>query len=248
MTMQFEQQQQTYTPVDNPVLLAQASAQVVPAFGSYDSGLIDVRAFNSFYLTAEVTPDGGNPDSQWYFNLSFRAEPSLSNNDIVFDDEYVLYQSNTNNLFLTDQMHGGWVRLIANDENSAPFPMTLDLKFYGSFRQVSNAYLRCSGDGVLYNRAAALLGPGLSNAGNFASLGYGETQVILTGENAAARIEIRLDSPTATPTYQFDTAAAGERGTWRVMLPKRQAWVTLTNTGAVNNTVRAKILASPQPY
>jgi hypothetical protein len=248
MSLQFQQQQQIATPVDDPVLLAEADGLEIVEFESYDSELIDVRAFNSFYFIAEVEPDPGNTDSQWDISLRFYAEPTTSNNAIVFEDEYRLFQSNVNNFRLTDQMHGGWARILINDSNSAPYSMFLDLKFFGSYREMPNAYLRTAPDGVLYDAVSANTPPGTDDGGDFAALGYGETQIVLTGEDDSARIEVYTDGAGGTATYRFDTSAAGERGTWRVMLPKQQVWVVLTNTGAVDNTIRARIYAPPQPY
>src|SRR5215208_6728496 len=73
MTMQFTQQQSTATAVDNIELLV-TSGSVIGNGVSYDSGLVDVRAFNSFILYADAFQLTALATDNWQVSIRFYAD------------------------------------------------------------------------------------------------------------------------------------------------------------------------------
>lgn len=249
MTLQFVQQTETAGPVDNPVLLSNTTGTPRTSF---TSPFIDVRAFNSFGLNIEVQTGGGatflNTD-QWYLRLDFYAD--AAGTTLLFWDAYTMYPTNilgSQPIRFTDQMHGAYVRMSITDYNATGRTFRLSHSLYGSFRQMTGAYFRSQPDAVLYEDSANLAA-GTSNAGGPAKMSYGWAMASLESfAGGIATMDIRLGGPTSFENrYRLVTTGANQRVNQQIILPKQQAFVVLTNNGAVLGQVKGHIHGLVQP-
>lgn len=237
-------------PVDNPVSLDTTTDLVT---NSYFSPVLDVRAYNSFGLNIETETGGGATflsTDLWELRVEFYADQAATT--LLFWDTYRMYPTNllgSQPIRFTDQMHGAYVQVRITDPFATGRTFRLTHSHYGSYRPMSNAYFRASPDGVLYDDGAALAA-GTSTAGARAIMGHGWAMATLeSGAGGIATMDIRLNGTAATDSkYRLVTTGANQRITQQIILPKRQAFVVLTNNGAALSTVRGAIYMLHQPF
>jgi hypothetical protein len=237
-------------PVDNPVLLDSTTGGVTT---SYFSPILDVRAYNSFGLNIETQNGGGSTflaTDLWELRVEFYADSAGST--LLFWDTYRMYPTNllgSQPIRFTDQMHGAYMQLRITDPFFTGRNFRLTHSLYGSYRPMSNAYFRAAPDGVLYDNGAALAA-GAATAGERAIMGHGWAMATLeSGAGGVATMDIRLNGTAATDNkYRLVTTGANQRVTQQIILPKRQAFVVLTNNGAAPSTVRGAIYMLHQPF
>jgi len=239
-------------PIDDPVLL---DAQTAFTFGngpSYLSPMMDVRAFNSFAIKAEATGGTMLVTDLWAMEINFYADNSGAAAANVFADQFLMYPSGfANGGFLrwTDQMHGSWMQIAVSDPLSVGRTLNLAYRVYGSYRPMSNAYLRASNNGQLYS-TARVLGAGANDGGAPCQLGHGLAQAtMLSGAGGGATMDIRIGGSTVTENrYQLVAGAANVRVTQQFILTKQQPFVLITNNGGAVSTIRSSIYLQVQPY
>lgn len=250
VALQFIQQTETAGPVDNPVLLDSTSNLIEG--GTYLSDPIDVRAYNSFGLNIEVQNGGGATflsTDLWELRLSFYADAAATT--LLFWDVYTMYPTNilgSQPIRFTDQMHGAYVTVMISNVFAVPRTMRITHAFYGSFRQMSAPYFRASPDAQLFDRGTNLAAAA-NDGGRHANMGYGWAMATLeSGAGGGATMDIRLNGVTAAENrYRLIATAANTRVTQQIILPKKQAWVIMTNNGAAASTVRGSIYNLIQP-
>lgn len=237
-------------PIDNPVLLDSGAQQITNA---YFSPILDVRAYNSLGLNIQAETGGGSTflaTDLWEMRVEYYADPLGAT--LVFWDTYRMYGTNllgSQPIRFTDQLHGAYMQLRATDPFATGRTFRLTHQLYGSYRPMSNAFFRASPDGVLYDNGAALAG-GAATAGERAIMGHGWAMATLeSGAGGIATMDIRLNGTAATDNkYRLVTTGANQRVTQQIILPKRQAFVVLTNNGAGASTVRGAIYMLHQPF
>lgn len=233
-------------PVDNPVTLVSVDDLLLQNFFGYNSGVLDVRAYQSFAMRMSFA--GGtwlNSDLlgvtlRWYHN------PAGLNSQVIYEDEFVLF--NNSAVPLTDQMHGPYMRVLVDDFLSVNRSTLMDFTLLGSYRPMSGAYLRSAEDGVLLSTVAVALGAGLSTAGTPASLGFGPAMVSMISDQATASVSIRIGGTGInSQTYTLDAPVANTRVEKFIILPKQACWVVITNNAAAAATIRVKIVQQHSP-
>lgn len=246
--LQFEQQVTTATPVDNPELIDEQVSNITTF---YLSPVIDVRAYNSYQYRLEARNDGGATylaTDVVLVKVTFYADALATT--AVFTDSYTIYPTNalgSSPVQLTDQMHGAHVRIAVSDPNGTGRTFRLTHSFYGSFRPLANAYLRTSSDGELYN-ATRVLAAAANDGGQPATLGMGRAMLTVSTSAGTATASVRLGGTGVNQERYLLTATGVGRFTQEFILPKQQAFIVITNTAAVNNTIRASMFQLVQPY
>lgn len=243
MTIRFEQQVQSATPVDNPILLASEDALVVQDW-FYQTETLDVRAFNSYALQMQFENGTWVISDLVSLYVTFYADPAGTIE--IFTEKYQFYINSF--VRLTDQMHGPYMRIESDDPNLTGNDVEMTFRLYGSYRQMASGYLRVgTGDLELYDRSAALAA-GANDGGNPARLGFGPMMLSLISTQANGTVDVRTDGTAATDIrYQLTAPVANTRVDKMIVMPRDAGWLVLTNNGAAAATVRAFLVQQIQP-
>lgn len=243
MTMRFEQQQQSATPVDNPVLLASADAMLLEDFWFYETGIKDVRAYNSYALAMSF--DGGTWPDDGVIDLYVTFYADAAGTTEIFREKYQFFFNSE--IPLTDQMHGPYMQIAVEDSNSIGESVELTYRLFGSYRIMSNAYLRTSDIGRLYEEVRVGLAPGTDDGGGPALLGYGPAMLSVRTDQVPVTVDIRIEGTSVNAIkYQLTLTAVGQADKL-IILPRSAAWIVATNNAAAAATIRMYLVQQVQP-
>lgn len=251
--LEFQQQQQIATPVDDPVLLFSTDQTLGNGVG-FDSGTLDMRPYNSFHLSIDLSGGTWNDTDLAQIQLFFFDQPDP---DIftpqVFADEYYLYRNASADfpVGIADAVHGGWMWVRVNDYLGSVRSTNMKMSCYGSWRSTPNLWVRPYPAGnfvtstVLYDKEVAFVAAGATDITN-AKMGVGRARVRLESTAGSVNMQINYGSVISTLRDTLSLAAAGITEK-EIIMPTRQARVIITNGGVAVNTVRAQIIQERYP-
>jgi hypothetical protein len=247
--LHWQQQQTTATPVDDPVVIQTLTLQSVGLGSPYTSPTHDIRAYASYGLKLNAEDGTYAATDQLSVTITFYADAAAT--IPLFIDKYTIFKTNilgSAPFRLTGQALAGWMTVALSDPNATGNNVNVTYNLVGSFRALTNTYLRMTQDGELYSRAASLAAA--ATDATPAKIGYGRAMaVLLSGAVGPATMEIRLGGTGVNSTrYLLTAGAANTRVTQEIVLPRQQAYVVLTNTSGGLQTVRANIFQQVDPY
>lgn len=249
MVMRFDQQQQTATPIDDPVLLDSESALTLSNFFFYETPILDVRAFNSYGI--EMRLENGTMTATDLIEVSMEFYADSAGTTLLFSETYVLFKTNlggSGRLRLTDQMHGAYLKMWVSDYLSVNRTVQLTYQLYGSYRPMANAYLRSSDDSLLFDVFRALAAAA-NDGGDRAKLAYGQAMVRLVSDQVPVTLDIRYNGTNVNSIKYTLTATVANTAVEKIIiLPRSQMFVTITNNAAAAANIRAQITQLVQPF
>lgn len=241
-------------PVDNPVLLASTDQQLGNPF-EWETGPLDVRAYNSYHLSLDVAEGTWLANDMAVVEVKFFDEfPVDITVPAVFAETFYVYR----NTFLdfptsiADAIHGGWMTIVVYDWSGGPRSTTLIARLYGSYRSVPSLWIRphpgngnFEGANVLYDKEIPFLAAGATDLDN-AKFAVGRARVRLETTAGNATMSIQYGSLISTLRDSLTVVGAGLQEK-EIILPVRQARVIITNGPTAVNTVRAQIIQERFP-
>lgn len=255
MALQFEQQLGTAGPIDDPVLMDSATSYLIEQFGEYNSPVMDVRAFNSWFLRMNITAITATDFDCYMVRVRFYTDPSGDAAYRTFVDSFFIFptQNFTEDgaLFYTDQMHGPYMTLDVLDNTIPGRTATLDYGLFGSYRQMPGPYIRIDDSeratGVLCDnkqlcnaattrtmRIAPAFGPVLLQT-------RAPAGVTVTGVITYAGIGV-------TETYTVVGGAAAVIAKQTLIVPKCQMSLAVSHNSGVQQTIEVLAVQQLQPY
>lgn len=236
------------SPVDQPVLLKSRDALTFQDF--YSSGAIDLRAYQSYALMLRLENGTLLTTDVVDLDLFFYMDSTLSSNAEVFDDSYTIYKTDilgSSRVQISDICHGSFMELSLTDPFVTGRTGQLTYRIYGSYRPIANTFLRTSPNGMIYGQRR-ILAAGANDGGQAARLAYGRGRAVLvSGAGGGATMDIAYGGSTVTDDVLV-AGAANTRVTQEIILPRIQARVTITNTGAAGSTIDAFIVYERNPF
>jgi hypothetical protein len=237
------------TPTDSPVLLHELDAVTLTSSGL--TADFDMRAYNSYSLSLAAYGGTFGALDMLSMSMVFRNELDLSS-PTVFRDDWTLFQTVISGgvgpphpgqpIGISDAVHGGWLRL--NLGTLTTESTLLKLRLYGSYRSLPGLWLRSQPDGgqqVLLDKEVTL---GAGQSVSFkAKPGVGRAlATIITGAAGGASMTIAY-APVVSPLRErLSQGAANSSSSKELVLPMRQAYVTITNTANAIQDIQASII------
>lgn len=246
--MRFEQGGAGFAPpIDNPVLLD--SRTLLNVGTTFNTGIFyDMRAYQSYALKLELTGGTFATNDMMNVFLKFFMAPNAAAQNFV--DDYRIYRTDitgSSPFYLTDVCHGSWMQFqIDNFDPGAGANTNLSYQLYGSYRPVSNTFLRSGSDGLVLWKNNSFLAGG-ANAQGKAFMAYGPAYLVLQPlSSAGATLDIRYGEESAV-VDELVVPAGTALGTKQIVLPRRQMNVTVINNSVGNQSVRSCIYQNLQP-
>lgn len=245
-------------PIDNPVQLFTCTDEPIDVFGDVDTGIMDVRAYNSWFARFDVSPAGAAPVTEFdplMIRVRFYSDPSGAAEFRTFLDTFLIYPTDgftfSGALFLTDQMHGPYMTLEVMDFSILGRSSELDLNLYGSYRQMPGPYIRVDdsgfGAGVLYETNSNI------NAGSTridaAALGYGPASLMIRAPaGVTATVVIAYAGQQVGETITVVGGAAAVFYKTVLTLPKAQVKFSISHNSGVAQRIETQLIQQLQPY
>lgn len=247
--MKFQQGGAGFTaPTDNPVLLASEDHLNLNNLFFYQSSFLDMRAFQSWALKLDLTDGTMTSRDVTTAVIRFYMAPTAA--DSNFADSYVMYKTNisdSSTVYITDVCHGSWMTIEFFDTNSVNRTVDLTYKLWGSYRPVSNTFLRTKASKLIVYNARANLAAGAVSTPRPGVLAYGPAVLGLrSGAGGAATIDITFGEDIHFE--QLKVGAANTVATKAIVLPREQMIATITNNGAGASIIDAYVVQSLQPF
>lgn len=256
MTLQFEQQLGTAGPIDDPVLIDTTTDYAIGPFEEYNSPVMDVRAFNSWFLRMDITAVTAGQYDPWMIRVRFYTDPSGDAEFRTFVDTFIIFPTQPfaigGALFFTDQMHGPYMTLDVLDYSVAGKSATLDYNLYGSYRSMPGPYIRIDDS----ERSTGCL---LDDRSTYTSAvtnqeavapGYGPISLQVRAPiGVTVTTVVNYAGLQVTETYvTVGAAGATTLGKYLLIAPKCQIRLDTTHNGAGNQQIHTMVNQQFQPY